>query len=129
MEYDQRVIIRFLCKERASPEDIRARLEAQFGDTMHSEYSERNIQQWCQYVRQARENLHDEVQSGRPLSDFLDIRIFVLLDEQPFDSAYSIAEALGVSHSAIGCPTSGVAQRAMREVAPHARGVSRASQL
>jgi hypothetical protein len=32
------------------------------------------------------------------------------------------------SHN-IGCPTSGVAQRAMREAAPHARGVSKASQL
>jgi hypothetical protein len=29
----------------------------------------------------------------------------------------------------IGCPTSGVAQRAMREAAPHARGVSKARQL
>jgi hypothetical protein len=29
----------------------------------------------------------------------------------------------------IGCPTSGVAQRAMREVASHARGVSKAGQL
>jgi hypothetical protein len=29
----------------------------------------------------------------------------------------------------IGYPTSGVAQRAMREAAPHARGVSKARQL
>jgi hypothetical protein len=29
----------------------------------------------------------------------------------------------------IGCPTSGVVQRAMREAAPHARGVSKARQL
>jgi hypothetical protein len=29
----------------------------------------------------------------------------------------------------IGCPTSGVAQRAMREAAPHARGVSKAREL
>jgi hypothetical protein len=29
----------------------------------------------------------------------------------------------------IGCSTSGVAQRAMREAAPHARGVSKARQL
>jgi hypothetical protein len=29
----------------------------------------------------------------------------------------------------IGCPTSGVAQRAMREAAPYARGVSKAKQL
>jgi hypothetical protein len=29
----------------------------------------------------------------------------------------------------IGCPTSDVAQRAMREAAPHARGVSKVRQL
>jgi hypothetical protein len=29
----------------------------------------------------------------------------------------------------IGCPTSGVAQHAMREAAPHARGVNKARQL
>jgi hypothetical protein len=29
----------------------------------------------------------------------------------------------------IGCPTSGITQRAMREAAPHARGVGKARQL
>jgi hypothetical protein len=29
----------------------------------------------------------------------------------------------------IGCPTSGVTQRAMREAAPHSHGVSKARQL
>jgi predicted HTH transcriptional regulator len=41
------------------------------------------------------------VQSGRPRIDFLDIRILALLDEQPYHSAYLIAEALGVSHLTI----------------------------
>jgi hypothetical protein len=98
MEYDQRATIRFLCKERVSPEDIHAHLEAQFGDDTDSEQS---IQRWCQYVRQGREDLHEEVQSGRPPIDFLDIRILALLDEQPFQSAYSIAETLDVSYSTI----------------------------
>jgi AraC-like DNA-binding protein len=48
-----------------------------------------------------RENLHDEMRSGRPRINFLDIRILVLLTEQPVQSVYSIAEALGVSHSTI----------------------------
>jgi hypothetical protein len=43
MEYDQRVIIRFLCKERVALEDIHTRLEAQFEDITYSEYSERSI--------------------------------------------------------------------------------------
>jgi hypothetical protein len=98
MEYDQSVIIRFLCKEGASPEDIHARLEAQLGDATDSE---RSVRQWCQYVRQGREDLHDELRSSRPPIDFLDIRILALPDEQPFHSAYSIAESLGVPHSTI----------------------------
>jgi hypothetical protein len=32
MEYEQGVIIWFLCKERISPEDIQVRLEVEFGD-------------------------------------------------------------------------------------------------
>jgi hypothetical protein len=39
------------------------------------------------------------VRSGRPPIDFLDIRILALLDEQPFYSDYSIAEALCASYS------------------------------
>jgi hypothetical protein len=81
MEYDQRVIIQLLCEERVSPEDIQARLEAQLGDVA---YRERSVWRWCQYVRQGGEDLHDEVGSGRPPIDFLNIRILAVLDEQPF---------------------------------------------
>jgi hypothetical protein len=97
-EYDQKVIIRFLCKERVSPQDIHARLEAQFGDAT---YSERSVRLWSQYVRQGREDLHNEARSGGPPIDFLDIRILALPDERPFHLAYSIAESLYVSHSTI----------------------------
>jgi DNA-binding transcriptional ArsR family regulator len=41
------------------------------------------------------------VQSGRPPINFFDIRILALLEEQPLHSAYSVAEALGVSHSTL----------------------------
>jgi hypothetical protein len=96
MEYDRRVIIRSLCNECASPGEIHTHLEAQFEDAT---YNERSVRRWCQYVRQGREDLHDEVRSGRLPIDFLDIRILALLDEQPFHSAYSISEALCVSYS------------------------------
>jgi hypothetical protein len=43
MEYDERVIIRFLCKERVSPEDIQTHLEAQFGDATYSGSNERSV--------------------------------------------------------------------------------------
>jgi hypothetical protein len=95
MEYSQRVIIRFLCKERVPPADIHARLETQFGIAT---YSERNVRRSCQYVQQGREDLHREARSDSPLIDFLDIRILALLDEQFFHLPYSIAEALGVSY-------------------------------
>jgi hypothetical protein len=48
MEYDQRVIVRCLCKERVSPEDIQARVEAQLGDTTYSEW---RFRRWYLYVR------------------------------------------------------------------------------
>jgi hypothetical protein len=98
MEYDHMVMIRFLCKEHISPEDIHARLEAQLGDATDSG---RSVRRSCQYVRQGREDLHDEAWSSRSSIDFLAIRILALLDEQPFYSAYSIAEALGISSSTI----------------------------
>jgi hypothetical protein len=96
MQYDQRVIIRFLCKERVSSKNIHARLEAQFRSAI---YSERSLRRWCQYVGQRREDLHDDMGASRRPIDFLNIRILALLDEQSFHWAYSIAEALGVSHS------------------------------
>jgi hypothetical protein len=98
MESDQRIIIRFLCKELVSPEDVHARLEAQFEDTT---YREQSVRRCFQSVRQGSEDLHDEGRSGRPPIDFLEVRIPVFLGEQPFHSAYSIAEALGVSRSTI----------------------------
>jgi hypothetical protein len=36
---------------------------------------------------------------------------------------------MGIRYLYTGCPTSGVAQRAMREDAPHARGLSKARKL
>jgi hypothetical protein len=70
MECDQRVIIRFFCREGVTPDNIRDTLEAQFAkDT----YSARSVRRWCQYVRQGREDLHDEQRTDRPPIDFLDI--------------------------------------------------------
>jgi hypothetical protein len=45
--------------------------------------------------------LGDEPRSGRPPTDFLDIRILACLEKQPFRSACSIAEILNVSHTTI----------------------------
>jgi hypothetical protein len=98
MEYDKRVIIRFLCKDGIPADDIHKQLEAHFGENGSSLRSGR----WrCQYVLQGSEDLHDEVQSGRPTIDFLDVRILALSDEKSFYSANPIADALPGSDSAI----------------------------
>jgi hypothetical protein len=98
MDFEQRVIIRFLFKEGVDANDIHMRLLAQFGDEADSL---RSVQRWCQYVRQGRELIHDEHRSGRPPVDFLDIQILSNLEKYPFHSAYSLAEILKVSHATI----------------------------
>jgi hypothetical protein len=98
MNFEQRVIIRFLFKEGVDANDIHLRLLARFGDDVDSL---RNVQRWCQYVRQGRELMHHEPRSGRPPVDFLDIQILSNLKKYPFHSAYSLAEIRKVSHATI----------------------------
>jgi hypothetical protein len=98
MELEQRIIIHFLHREHVEPRDIHARLSTQFGDAT---YSLRSVQRWCQYIRQGLELLDDELLSGRPPIDFLDIRILSSLEKQPLHSAWSLAEIHDVSHSTI----------------------------
>jgi histone-lysine N-methyltransferase SETMAR len=98
MDFEQRVIIRFLSKEGVDANRIHTRLSAQFRDEA---YSLRSVQRWCQYVRQGRELMDDEPRAGRPPIDFLDIQILSNLEKYPFHSAYSLAEILKVSHATI----------------------------
>jgi hypothetical protein len=98
MELEQRIIIRFLYREHAEPQDIHARLSTQFGDAA---YSLRSVQRWCQYIQQGRELLDDEPQLGRPPIDFLDVQILSSLEKQPFHTADSLREILDVSHMTI----------------------------
>jgi hypothetical protein len=98
MDFEQRVIIRFLFKVGVDANDIHTRLLAQFGDEAHSL---RSVQCGCQYVRQAREPMHDEPRSGRPPVDFLDVHIPSNLEKYPFHSAYSLAETVKLSQATI----------------------------
>jgi hypothetical protein len=98
MDFEQRVIIRFLSKEDVDATDIRTKLLAQFGDEA---YSLRSVQRWCQDVRQGRELIQDEPGSGRPPVGFLEIEILSNLEKCPFHSAYSLADILKVSRAAI----------------------------
>jgi hypothetical protein len=98
MHFGPKVIIRFLFKEGVNANQIHKRLLAQFWDEA---YSLRSVRRSCQYVRQGRELIHDELQSGRPPVDFLDIRILSNLEKYPFHSAYSLADILKVSDATI----------------------------
>jgi hypothetical protein len=98
MDFEQRVIIRFLFKEGVDAHDIRTRLLVQFGDEA---YSLQSVQRWCQYVRQGRELMHHEPQSRRPPVDLFDSQILLNLKKYPFHSAYSLAEILKMSHTMI----------------------------
>jgi hypothetical protein len=93
MDFEQRVIIRFLFKKSVDTNDIHMRLLAKFRDEASSL---RSVQRWCQYVLQLRELMHDEPRSGGPPVDFLDIQILSNLENYPFHSAYSLAEILKV---------------------------------
>jgi hypothetical protein len=100
MEYDQRVIIKFLWNEAADARDIADRLQAQFGEHV---YQFRTIRFWIAEIRLGRQDLYDEIRIGRPPLDDLDTKILAILDESPFESAHSISidERLLVAHPTV----------------------------
>jgi hypothetical protein len=98
MDFEQRVIIRFLFKEGVDANDIHPRLLAQLGNKV---YSLGSLQRWCQYVRQARELMHDERRSRWPPVHCIDIQILSNLEKHRFHSAYSLAEIHPVSRAMI----------------------------
>jgi hypothetical protein len=73
MEYDQRLIIRFLSTERIGANEITTRLQAQFGQ--HA-YKLRTVQFWITEVGFGRQDLHNEIRTGRPPLDDLDAKFW-----------------------------------------------------
>jgi hypothetical protein len=96
--YQQRVIIRFLHRERVQPDEIHRRLAAQPCKDL---YSKRSIEWWCAQFVCGREDIEDDYRSGRPPIDHLDTKILACLESEPFQSTYSLAEALGVSQATV----------------------------
>jgi hypothetical protein len=56
MEYDQRLILKFLFNEGCDANQIVERLEAQFHEDA---YSSRSVQFWIGEIKRGREDLHD----------------------------------------------------------------------
>jgi hypothetical protein len=98
IKYDQRVIIWFLSNERIAADEIISKLQAQFAE--HA-YKLRTFRFWIGEVRFGRQDLHDEIRTGRPALHDLDAKILVILNKYPFESALSIGERLHVSHATV----------------------------
>jgi hypothetical protein len=100
MEYNQRVIIKFLWNEGVDTRDIADKLQAQFGEHV---CQLRTIRFWIAEARLGRQDLHDEIHAGRSPFDDLDAKILAILDKSPFEfeSADSIAERLLVVHPTV----------------------------
>jgi hypothetical protein len=95
MEYDQRVIIRFLWNDGTDANQMTARLQAQFGE--HA-YKLQTIPFWIAEVRFGCQDLHDEIRTGRAPLDDRDATILAILDKSRFESICSRSERLHVGH-------------------------------
>jgi hypothetical protein len=59
------------------------------------------VQFWSTEIQRGRQDLHDEICSGRALPDDFDGKVLAIFDKSLFESAHSIAERLLVAHSAV----------------------------
>jgi hypothetical protein len=96
MEYDQRVIIRFLSNEGIPADEIATSFQAKFAE--HA-YKLKNIRFWIGEVQFGRQDLHDEIRTGRPPLYDVNAKILAISNKSPFESARSIDERLRVSHA------------------------------
>jgi hypothetical protein len=75
MEYDQRVIIKFLWNEQIDAHEITHRLEAQFGEHV---YALRTVRFSIAEAWLDRQDFHDEIRTRRPPLDNLNAKILAI---------------------------------------------------
>jgi transposase len=75
MDHDQRVIIKFPWNEGANVRQIAARLQARF---VEHAYQLGTVQFWIAEMRRGRQDLHDEIRSGRSPLDVLESKILAI---------------------------------------------------
>jgi transposase len=75
MEYEQRLIIKFLFNDGLDAPQITEKLSAQFSEDADSL---RTVQFWVVELRRGRQDLHDAPRSGRPPDEHLALRILEL---------------------------------------------------
>jgi hypothetical protein len=98
MEYEQRLILKFVFNDGLDMHQITEKLSAQFNEDA---YSLRTVESWVGELRRGRSDFHNAPRSGGPLDEHLATRILELLRENPFESIRSRAETLQVSQSAV----------------------------
>jgi hypothetical protein len=79
-------------------------LQAQFTEyAEHAKhaYQFQTVQFWITEIRRGRQDLRDEIRSGRPPLNDIDGKILTIFDKSPFQSAHSIIERLLVAHSTV----------------------------
>jgi hypothetical protein len=98
MEYDQRVIIRFLWNDGIDDNDNTARLQTHFDEHV---YKFRTVRFWIAEVRFGHQEFHDAIRTERPPRDNLHAKILTILNKSPFESPCSRSERLCVGHAIV----------------------------
>jgi hypothetical protein len=73
-------------------------LQAQF---VKDVYQLATVWFWITEIWRGRQDLHDEIRSGRLPPDDLDSKILAILEKSPFESPHSIAERLLIAQSTV----------------------------
>jgi hypothetical protein len=98
MMHEQRVITKFLLNDGFDARQITEKLRTQFHKDVNSFCT---IQFWIGEMRRGREDLYDAPQPGKLSDEHITDTIQQLFDEDPFESARSIAETIHILHSPV----------------------------